>query len=317
MDLDIAINRGNAEKPAIIFIHGLGMDKDIWINPSESRILGGMFPLKVLLSKRPSTKDFGLGSDTPEDEVPKSSPGVRLDTIETLFEDLRIKGYTVITWSQERPSGAIDYAVSELEEVIKFAHELTKAGLILIGHSRGGLIGKKYLLKKNRSIRGLITISSPHKGSSIAKIVNYLSPLSAVISPLFPQGDKGTFSFAIKRIFDFLRSTALKELLPDSHFFKSLKDEPFDWIYYVSVGGTDPTLFNLYNFSIPDIFEKIIPENLYPEEIKKGKGDGLVSAESSRIPWSNEHYNLSLNHAQILFDKEVRDLLVKAVEKIG
>ena len=59
----------------------------------------------------------------------------------------------------------------------------------------------------------------------------------------------------------------------------------------------------------------MIPENLYPEEIKKGKGDGLVSAESSKIPWSNEHYNFPLNHAEILFDKSIRDKLVEAIER--
>ncbi|MDQ7786856.1 MAG: hypothetical protein RDU01_04550, partial [Thermodesulfovibrionales bacterium] len=51
VELDIVAYQGEAGKPAILFIHGLGMDKDIWVNPSNSRILGGMFPLKVLLKK--------------------------------------------------------------------------------------------------------------------------------------------------------------------------------------------------------------------------------------------------------------------------
>jgi hypothetical protein len=67
-------------------------------------------------------------------------------------------------------------------------------------------------------------------------------------------------------------------------------------------------------FSVPDISEKVIPKNLYPEEMKKGKGDGLVSAESSKIPWSNEHYNFELNHAEILFEESVRKNIVKTVE---
>jgi pimeloyl-ACP methyl ester carboxylesterase len=296
MKLDIASYHGSIDKPAIVFIHGLGMDKNIWVNPSESRILGGMFPLRILLDKKNTVEN--------------------VEKIQTLFDDLRQRDYSVITWSQRRPAGPIDSAVKELHEIIIEAQKMTKAGIILIGHSRGGLIARKYLFKQDKSIKGLITISTPHKGSSVAKIVKYLSPLVSMINPLVPNGDKGTLSFSIKRILDFLKSRALKELLPDSNFFKSIKDGPLKGVHYASVGGTKPTLFNLYNISFPDIFEKIIPENLYPEEMRMGKGDGLVSAESSKIPWSNEHYNFAFNHAEILFDKDVRDVLGKIIERL-
>lgn len=336
MKLDIVFHKGSNDKPAVIFIHGLGMDKDIWINPSKSLIIGGRFPLKILLGKRPFERDFGPCSDIPLKKVARFSTGDQPDDIQTLFDDLRLKGHSVITWSQKRPAGPIGFAVSELKEVVKIAEGMTKAGIVLIGHSRGGLIGRRYLLRKDRSIRGLITISTPHKGSSIARIASYLSPLVSVINPLFSGGDEGTLSFTIKRIFDFLKSRALKELLPESNFFKSLKDKPLDWVHYFSAGGTNPTLFSLYRwkwdavkegeylrwflrpielFSIPDILEKVIPKNLYPEEMKKGRGDGLVSAESSRIPWYHEHYNFELNHAEILFDEGVRDVLVKTVDR--
>jgi pimeloyl-ACP methyl ester carboxylesterase len=227
-----------------------------------------------------------------------------------------MKDYSVITWSQKRPAGPIDPAVKELDEIMITAHKLTKAGIILVGHSRGGLIGRKYLMRQDRSVKSFITISTPHKGSSVAKISKYISPLVSMILPLLPDGEKGTWSFSVKRIFEFLKSRALKELLPESGFFKSLKDGLLDGVYYASLGGTNPTLFSIYNFSFPDMFEKVMPENLYPEELKKGRGDGLVSAESSRIPWCHEHRNFELNHAEILFDENVRDMLGKIIERI-
>ncbi len=296
MNLDTVLYKGSDDKPAVIFIHGLGMDKDIWINPSNSRILGGMFPLKILLSERIS--------------------GDQTEGIQTLFDDLRFRDYSVITWSQRRPAGPIDSVVLELAEMVKIARQMTKAGVILIGHSRGGLAGRKYLLREDMSIRGLITISTPHKGSNVAKIAKYFTPLVSMLNPFIPVGEKGTLSFAMKRIVEFLKSRALKELLPESRFIKSLKDVPLEWVHYTSVGGTNPTLFCIYNVSFPDVFEKIIPENLYPEDIKKGKGDGLVSAESSKIPWCNEHYNFELNHAEILFDEGVRGMLLKAIDRV-
>lgn len=337
MDLDIAINKGNPNKPAIVFIHGLGMDKNIWIDPSKSRILGGRIPLATLLSKRPAVKDFGFCKEEPK-KTSIISTGEQHKVIKTLFNDLYQKNYSVLAWSQNRPAGPIDAIVSELEQVIKSARKMTNAGIILIGHSRGGIIARKYLMEKDSSIRGLITISSPHKGSSIAKVACYLKPIASLIDPFFKNVDKGKFSSSIKHILNFLKSNALKELLPNSPLISSLKDEPLEWVYYISVGGTDPTLFCLYRwrwdklkeenswrwilkpqelFSVPEIFHKVIPDKIFPDEIKKGSGDGLVSAESSKIPWSNEHYEFALNHAQILFDKGVRDLLIEKINKIS
>jgi pimeloyl-ACP methyl ester carboxylesterase len=296
--LDIASHQGSINKPVIVFIHGLGMDKNIWINPSDSRILAGTFPLKILLNERVSQDQAG--------------------GIATLYETLEQRDYSLITWSQQRPAGPIASVVKELHEIMKAANELSQAGIILVGHSRGGLIARKYLsVTKDTSVRGLLTIAAPHKGSSIAGISRYIAPLVSLIEPFIPTGSRGTRSFAIKRTMEFLKSRALKELLPESAFFLSLEDGPLAWVYYASVGGTNPTLFNISHYSFPDMFEKVIPPNLYPEELKQGRGDGLVSAESSKLPWSNEHHVFPFNHAEILFDEGVRNRMVRVVERIA
>jgi len=298
MQLDMEIHQGDNKYPAVIFIHGLGMDKNIWVNPFQSRILGGLFPLSVLLKNC-------------------ISPENRSDGMKTLYDDLMEKGHPVLTWSQKRPAGPIDSAVIELDEIVRLAANLTKSGIILVGHSRGGLIARKYLMVNNRAMRGLITISTPHRGSSVAGFSKYVAPLVSMITPVIPAGEKGTLAFSVKRILEFLRSKALKELLPESDFFKSLNDGPFDHISYVSVGGTDPTLFTVFNFSFPDAFEKVIPQSFYPEEMRAGKGDGLVTAESSRMPWVSEHENYACNHAGILFDEEVKNKLIGKIREIA
>ena len=199
MDLDTVIHQGNNTNPAVIFIHGLGMDKNIWENPSESRILGGMFPLSVLMQQ-------------------KVSPANRPSGMTTLFDDLRGKGYPVVTWSQKRPAGPIDMSVLELDEMVRMACNLTKSGIILVGHSRGGLIARKYLMINNQVIRGLITISTPHRGSSVARFSQYVTPIASMIAPVIPARKQGTLAFAVRRILEFLQSKAIKELLPDSDF---------------------------------------------------------------------------------------------------
>ena len=298
MKLDIASHQGSGNKPAIVFIHGLGMDKNIWINPSDSRILAGTFPLKILLNRRVAQDQSGV--------------------IATLYDDLKQRDYSLITWSQQRPAGPIASVAKELQEIMKAANELSQAGIILVGHSRGGLIARKYLsATDDTSVKCLLTISTPHKGSSIAGISRYVTPLVTLIDPFIPAGNRGSRSSAMKRTMEFLKSRALKELLPDSPFFQSLEDGPLAWIYYASVGGTNPTLFNISHYSFPDMFEKVIPPNLYPQELKQGRGDGLVSAESSKLPWTNEHHVFPFNHAEILFDEGVRNRMVQVIERIS
>ncbi|MEW6570142.1 MAG: alpha/beta fold hydrolase [Nitrospirota bacterium] len=318
MNLDVISCEGESEKPAVIFIHGLGMNKDIWVNPSNSRVLGEKFPLRILLDRRLFSDESSFYGESllGRHATGASSFQENLRNLQTLFDDFRIKGNTVVTWSQRRPAGPIAAAVKELGSIVRSTKKMKNNGIILVGHSRGGLIGRKYLSHGDRSIKGLVTISTPHRGSSVANVAKYLFPLVSLMDPLIPQGDRGTLSFAVKRICEFLRSNALKELRPESAFFRNLKDGPLGWVRYISAGGTNPTLLRIGGISIPDILEKVIPEKFYPEELKKGKGDGLVSTESSRIPWSDEHYNFDCNHAEILFEKEAREKLGEAINRI-
>lgn len=294
MKLEEISCKGSDDKPAVIFIHGLGMDRNIWVDPSASRILGGLFPLSIL-----------LGGNRKK----------RTERISTLFDDLQSRDYNLVTWSQRRPAGPIESAVQELREIAKIARTMTRSGLILVCHSRGGLVARKYLTEEDNSVKGIITISTPHYGSSVARVAAYVTPLARALDPLFPSGEKGSLAFAVKRVSEFLKSRSLKELLPGSNFFRTLHDRRLKGVWYISLGGTSPTLFRIRKFSFPDVFERVIPEKYFPDEMKKGRGDGLVSSESSRLSWADEHFTFDHNHASILFDPEVRKLLCRIIEK--
>jgi pimeloyl-ACP methyl ester carboxylesterase len=270
------------------------MDKNIWVDPHQSRILGGMFPLSVLLKKAFAQELFSM---------------------RTLFHDLRERRFPVITWSQRRQAAQIESVMPELAAVFGIAREMSDAGVMLVGHSRGGLIGRKYLSSRDETVRGLITISTPHQGSSMAKFARYAAPVAALLSPLLPEHDKSKVMRSLRRIRDFLGSRALQELLPDSGFFQTLHDGRREGICYISAGGTYPELLSISSISFPGVFEKIIPKDLYPAELRMGEGDGLVSIASARIPWADEHFSFACNHAMILFDREARDALLNAIER--
>lgn len=337
MDYDVTAIQGIAGKPAVLFIHGLGMDKSIWECPAESRILGGRLPLSLILSEEPQLQ-VAEDADGLRDVTKRLSFGEPPQKLTTLFHSLRDLGHTVITWSQRRPSAEIGIAVKEMRAVLSMHEKYCGSGIILIGHSRGGLVCREYLKGGDERVRALITLATPHKGSSMARWAKYLTPLVSLLNPLLSNSEQGTLKFAMKRIFDFLQSAAVKEVLPDSRFFRDLDDGRLGGVHYMSFGGSSPTLFSLYRrvieralhgggekfvlrahrvFSVPDILETIIPEGLYPEEMKRGRGDGLVSVQSSRIPWADEHSVFDVNHAGILFDERVRDRVAQIVRGLA
>lgn len=336
MPLDIQLREGNRRKPAVIFIHGLGMDKNIWVNPLKSRILGGTFPLATLLSRKPHPipcTQTGRKTVRYRQQFSLGNPPVR---VQTLFDDFSKDNYPVITWTQQRPASSIDNAVEELKTIVRIAWTLTENGIVLIGHSRGGLIGRTYTEQNDPSIKSLVTLATPHHGSSVAMIAKYISPFVKLISPFFPEKERGSFSCAARKIIDFLKSEALTELFPKSEYYRMLHDNPTGDVSYLTIAGTDPTLFSVYRwrevennnkhsgsllvpdelFSIPSIFRKIIPSDIYPEELRQGHGDGLVSESSSSFPWDHEHYTFELNHAELLFDKIVRDTVLKNIKRM-
>lgn len=281
--------KGDKARPLIIFIHGMGMDVNIWSNPVNARILGGRYPLQVLLR------------------------GMDMD-MRTPFVDLADREYSVLTWSQRRPAGPVEASVSELHELVEKYAKHAENGMFFICHSRGGLIARKYLEKKNRLLRGVITLATPHHGTTMAKWAVYASPIASLLSQLLKDSNKGNQTSALMRILGFLNSKGLRELLPDSEFYAKLKDKKQKDIHCLSIGGTNPYLVKIGAFPLSELIAKAIPKIILPEELRNGYGDGMVSAASSIYPHADEHYNFPVTHAEILFDKKVRDLIVKKIE---
>ncbi len=335
MKLDATVIRGDSCRPAAVFIHGLGMDKRIWESPDESKILGGSFPISLLLNREPKTKEMET------EEKAKIGMGFSLgdpaENLTTLFHTLREQKCTVVAWSQQRPSAGIEVAVSELKTVMSMCKEYSRSGIILIGHSRGGLVARKYLARGDKRVKALVTLATPHGGSRMAQWAEYVSPLASLIGALLPDSERGTVTYAVKRVVSFLGSRAVRELLPDSRFFRLLDDSPVRGVYYLTVGGIDPTLFSVYRrrierirdndgrrfmakprkvFSVPEILEKVMPARLFPDELRREKGDGLVTAESSRLMWSDQHHDFALNHAALLFDERVKKVVVDTLNRL-
>lgn len=280
--------QGDRLKPLIIFIHGMGMDAKMWSSPALARILGGKYPLSALIKGK---------------------------ELKNSFHDLRERGYSVLAWSQKRPAGPIGASVEELMEIIRIYRSKSETGIIIVSHSRGGLIARLFLQICNVQIRGSITIGTPHKGSSVATLAVHALPITAVLKSLMEWKDKDVRS-AMHRVLNFLSSDEMKEMLPGSAFLRSLSDEGTPGVRVVSIGGTDPALVCVGSTSLLSILSRLMPERLLPEEMREGKGDGFVSAVSAVYPGGDEHRNFHANHADLIFDCEAREYILKVVESL-
>jgi len=289
MVLETVYHFGNSDKALIIFIHGIGMDMSVWSNPDEARVLGGQYPLRELVG------------------------GEHIE-LRTSFMDFKDLGYSVLAWSQKRPSGPIKTAVAELCELVDTYKKYTEKGVVLIGHSRGGLIGRKYFEEDNCASSGLLTLATPHHGTTMAKWGVLVSPIASLISHLAEGLTAKEINAAAVRINSFLNSSGLKELLPDSLFYMELSDKKTKEAHYVSIGGTSPDLLKIGTIPIHELISKVLPERLIPEEMREGYGDGLVSCKSAVLPYVDEHRDFHVNHAAMLFDKGVRKYLIDAVK---
>ena len=335
MDLDISIHKGKKDKPAVIFIHGLGMDKNFWIDPMGTKIFAKNIPLKVFAASKPKPcLPTGQAGALPC--AKKITVGEFQKKIETLWTALRKEGFNLICWSQKKPFGPIESAVDELAWIMEKTKRLfPKAHIALIGHSRGGLIARKFMENKNcevnpvpqhvqtenqdalwYGVKALITISTPHSGSSIAQLIKYIKPFSILLRSALPKNTHSKISKLVKNIKELLEGDAVRELLPGSSFLENLRDSPQKSVKYISFGGRKPGLLTVYVLkkiggkmypkpllTFPDSLLKIFPSFIAADEITPGKGDGLVTAKSSFLPWASRHYNLEANHISIAWNR--------------
>jgi pimeloyl-ACP methyl ester carboxylesterase len=315
------LKTGEKEGPLCLFIHGLGMSHNIWLKPEESKVLGGRYPVGLFLSRPPRSKKNIRGSK-------RFTFGNPPSVLKTSLHDLQDIGYTVLAYSQQRPMGGIDVLLEEIDKILDEYSDLARRGIIFITHSRGGILARLAIQCLNiKKTLGLITIATPHKGSSMADMARLILPVTKVLYPFFARSEQGTVKVTIKRVIDFLSSPAVKELTPHSELMKSMKSQRIKRIKTISFGGTNPTLFTLYKwhkdcmkyrkvFSIPDVLTGYLPERMVPDELKNGRGDSLVTADSAVAPEAVAHYNYYQNHAGLIFNRHVRKKILEFVREL-
>jgi hypothetical protein len=150
----------------------------------------------------------------------------------------------------------------------------------------------------------------------MAKWGTYLAPYASFMDRMLSGYKKKEVLPGFRRILRFLGSAGLMELLPGSPFLASMKDTRWEGCRCLSFGGTDPNLIRIGGISLPELADRLFPGRLVPDEIRKGYGDGMVSAASARAPHGEAHHDVPVNHAEIVFDPDVRRCITDFVESL-
>jgi pimeloyl-ACP methyl ester carboxylesterase len=247
-----------------------------------------------------------------------------------LYPLLEAEGHPVVSWTQTDTIGTIENSVDELERVVAFAKEEYDADrVVLVGHSRGGLVCRGYLRRHREDphVAALVTIGTPHKGTRMATLDDRLLGLVADgVAGLLPvPGSK----LLVQAVINLVRRLWLSHVAsaeelerwgaPGGYLGQLIPESQLDAVTYIAIAGVQPTmshvaiqLYDLMSFipqdivqpwrwtrvtwrhlALPDVVRELnLPLLEEFRECYPGEGDGVVAIDSALLLTSADTTNV-------------------------
>lgn len=354
---------GKPGKPAVLLIHGLAASRTHWTSPQDTWSIKHLhFDHRKKVDDRTGDKAFKTVLGKKVYEIKAGIESVRLSAQDdagkeqSFWNYLVSQGYTVATWNQapcmdtdKMPSQACKDgdtfapALASAKEALAELAKASKEPIALLGHSRGGLIARALLKDASQPgrerVKWLITLHSPHQGSSMASLgvglqkaldgldgavdLGFLpDPLQKTAKALLPDLGGG-LNKGIDALVAVTGMEGARELAANGAVLQGLsKDEAKPaGLRVVTVGGTSPKVAEawlfLYDAASADPAKKGWHADAHKildfpgagapgfPELKEG-GDLLVTDAASQLPWEDRHISDSLNHAEVLWDRGIQ-----------
>lgn len=281
-DIESTANPENEGKILALLLHGFAASKYCWLDPD----IGNMGWVKDY-TNIPPPRDFGWHAFPP--------PFNFIPVDWTLSKQLTPLGATEIldrdniewlTYSQKSAFGVIDQSVKELTKIIQEIKRVYgERRIIIIAHSRGGLLAKSYLDKvQETDVEKLVTFGTPFGGTFMSAFDTFRTP-----SKYFLNSIK-----TARRLWDVshhrtVETIATKQLAPGSSFLRKLCEKGCrEGVKYVNVAGSCSHITNLYSWHWSKNSWK---SNIKIAKEKHYEREELIADDKPPIEW----YNLPSN----------------------
>jgi pimeloyl-ACP methyl ester carboxylesterase len=325
-DKVIEYTDGEAGKPLVLLLHGAG---------------GTISDMTSIDDTPYPHYDYSAPFPPDRDEGWALYPGVgvwsftldgKKDPLVSWRQILQDNGFPTATYGQVDSTGRIEHAEAELEVVVNTLSQppisvtgLPAKELVILCHSRGGLLTRKFLKDHADLVPNLskvITIDSPHQGSELANLARSLGDAIAA----FPNPIRSLIEQALGDFATLVEKPAWQELSIGSAFLQELQkgEAALPGVQYFTFGGISVKVTRVLSWvytlgsAIPQWhwppFHHVITmvevplvspvcNSLPPfcDEITNGKGDILTADARCRLPFAVHRTN-AINHAECLFD---------------
>lgn len=240
-DIESTAHPRNEGEILVLFIHGFAASKYCWLDPD----IGNMGWVKDYQNE-PQKRDFGWHAIPPPLFIPVDwtlSKQLTPIGITEIFDQNKIDW---LTYSQKSAFGDILESVNELENVMNAIAEVYgDRRIIIIAHSRGGLISKKFIdTTQKTNVEKLITFGTPFGGTFMSSMETFRLPSKQFLNRV---------KFA-RRLWDVsqerkVESISTKQMAPGSEFLTEIEKKGCKkGIEYVNVAGSCSHITNVYTW---------------------------------------------------------------------
>lgn len=335
----LGVTSGDRRKPVVVLLHGTsGRISDM----SEP----GVFP--------GANYDYELSVPTGRNHGPHWYPGVgfwsfELDPYKSVqgwqpFLGERL--YRTVNYEQVDNRGLLARPVRQLTGIMRaLVHRFPDTKFVLVGHSRGGLLARKFLADNSSdtalraAVAQVITLHSPNQGTELANIaISVRTAVNVMLAP-HPPAVRIAVRRGLRFLLDELEAPAYGEMKVGSAFLSELAArEPVPNVEYHTFGGTSPLLtrFRAWAFTsgsaIPrwgwppyrwqtfrvDFGLSPLVNSLpdFAREITPGQGDVLVTDARSHLPFATTRTTNPFNHAEALWRPEIKGQVEEVLRRV-
>ncbi len=240
-DIESTANPNAVGDFLILFIHGFAASKYSWLDPD----IGNMGWVKEYY-KDPEPIDFGWHSIPPPPFIPVDWTLSKQLIPKGITEELDKHNIDWLTYSQKSPFGDIEISVKELNDVISAIKDIyDKRRIIIISHSRGGLISKRYLdTFEETPIEKLVTFGTPFGGTFFSAFEMFRLPSKQFLNRVKVARKLWDVNQERK-----IESISTKQMAPGSDFLIELsKNGCREDVKYVNVAGINSLITCVYTW---------------------------------------------------------------------